>query len=132
MGTVKEFLALVKDVDGVDECLLVKEDGQLLGHMIDDPEKFAALLAIGGKYARDIMGRMGFTYCRFLSFERSGGQTFHIFPVDKYYLGIVQSPEFPLDKMIKRVSYLLSLIKTGGSNDMNKTTNREGQNGASL
>jgi len=131
MATVKEFLIRINQIEGVDGCLLIKDDGSPLGHMIDDAKKLSSLLTIGGKYARDIMDKAGFTYCRHLTFDRENGEKFYLFPVDKFYLGLMQTPDCPEEEMIKKVNYLLSLVKTSGP--QGKTAQAKGEgNGESL
>lgn len=132
MASVKEFLARVKGIDGVDGCLLVSNDGRLHGHLLDAPDKFAPLLTLSTKYAREVMDAAGFTHCRYVSFEREKGHNFHIFPMGKYYLGILQISDFPRDKMINKVAYLLSLVKTGGSSDNKNQAGTEDHEGSGL
>jgi len=132
MATIKEFLARVKGIDGVDGCLLVSEEGRLYGHMLDSPDKFSSLLTISMKYAHEILNAAGFTHCRFVSFERAMGYNFHIFPMGEYYLGIVQDPDFPRDKMIKKVNHTLSMVKTKGSSDDKKDDETEDRRGSGL
>lgn len=129
MATIKEFLTRVKAIDGVSGCLLVSNDGRLHGHLLDIPDKYSPLMTLSTKYAHEVMHAAGFTHCRFVSFERTKGHNFHIFPMGKYYLGIVQEFDFPRDKMIKKVSHLLSLVKTSSSSDNKNhagTKDREG------
>ncbi len=114
MATVKEFLTRINRIEGVNGCLLVKkDDGALLGQIIDNHEKLSSLLYLGGKCSRDIMDSAGFTHCSLLSFRRENGKNFHMFGVDKYYLGVMQDPEYPLDPMIQKVNHLLSFVNTG-------------------
>lgn len=132
MTTVKEFLARVNDIKGVEGCLLVRADGHLLGHLVKNPEKLSSLSAISAKYARGLMDKAGFSYFRLLSFERASGGNFHIFPIDQYYLGVVQSPDFPLTTMVEKVTSLLSLVKTSSSKNSNNHINREDGHGTGL
>lgn len=131
MATVKEFLTRIKGIDGVDGCLLVGNDGKPLGYMVDTPDKFSPLLTLSMGYAREVMATAGFTHCRLVSFEREQGRNFHIFPMGKYHLGILQASDSPRDKVVKKVNYLLSLVKTGGSEGSRKTDSAE-QEGSGL
>lgn len=132
MATIKEFLTRVKGIDGVEGCLLVSDDGRLHGHILDSPDKFSPLLTISMKYAHEVMNTAGFTHCGFLSFERANGNNFHVFPMGKYHLGIVQEADFPREKMIKKVNYFLSLVKTKGSNENRNHAETEDRQGSGL
>lgn len=132
MTTVKEFLARVKDIDGVEGCLMVRADGHLLGHLVKNPEELSSILTISARYARGLMDKAGFSYFRLLSFERAESGGFHIFPVDQYYLGVVQSPEFPLASMTEKVTKLLSLVKTSSSKNTNTNHNMNDGHGTGL
>ncbi len=112
MATAKEFLAQVKEIEGVAGCLLVRENGHVIAQMVEDYELLSSLLSISGKHSRSIMEKAGFTYLRGLSFERGNGQNFHLFPVSDLYLGIVQSQDCPTNVMLKRVDQLLCRVKT--------------------
>lgn len=132
MATIKEFLARIKGIDGVDGCLLVSDNGRLHGHTLDNPDNFSPLLTISMKYAHEVLNVSGFTHCRFVSFERAKGSNFHIFPMEKYCLGIVQEFDFPKDKMIKKVSYLLSLVQTRSSSDNRNHAEAKDSRGSGL
>ena len=51
MATAKEFVARVNKIDGVSGCLLIRDDGALLGQAIDDPEIYSTLLVLGIVFA---------------------------------------------------------------------------------
>lgn len=133
MGTVNEFLARINSIEGVDGCLLIRgDDGHLLGQAIDNHQLLSSLLFISGKCTRDIMDKAGFTYCSLLSFEREGGYAFHMFGVDKYYLGIVQTPDGPRDEIIKKVNHLLTFVKKSGQKNLQNQPSGAGGVGGGL
>ena len=113
MATANEFIARISAIEGVEGCLLVRDDGQLLAQSIEDAETYSSLLVISGGYAREIMLKAGFSYCRFLSFRCEGNQNFHVFPIDRYFLGVVQSPDCRLSEMIDNVTQLVSRVIKG-------------------
>ena len=116
MATARQFVARVNQVDGVAGCLLVRNDGVLLGQTIDDPEMYSALLVISDNLSRGVMEKTGFSYCRHLSFNRSSKRNFYAFPIDKYLLGVVQQTDAYLPDMLEAVYRLLSRVSTGGGN----------------
>ena len=115
MATAREFVARVDAIDGVDGCLLVREDGHLLAQTIDNAETYSSLVVISGSYAREVMEKAGFSHCRFVSFHREGKQNFHVFPIDRYFLAVVQTPSSSLQEMIDNVTYLVGRVTNGGA-----------------
>ena len=113
MATASEFIARVSAIEGVDGCLLVRDDGHLLAQSIEDAETYSSLLVISGGYARDVMLNAGFSYCRFVSFHRGGNRNFHVFPIDRYLLGVVQSPNCRLSEMMDSITLLVSRVIKG-------------------
>ncbi len=126
MATIKDFLTRIKNIEGVAGCLLIKSDGSLLGHMINDPDKLPPLLIICSNYARDLMEKTGFTHCQSISFNRLGGHNFHMFLFQQYYLGIIQTRDCPQKSMLAKVNHLLSLVKGGDSKSSNQPGSVEG------
>lgn len=121
MSAINKLLTRIKAIDGVVGCILVKKDGQVLGHIVDTPDTYSSLVAISNRYAKEIMETCGFTFLRSLSFARTGNQGFHMFPVNDYYVGIVQSPDTPQEKMINQVNHLLSFVKISSKKQENRT-----------
>lgn len=115
MATIKEFLARINKIEGVTGCLLVKNDGHILAHLVDNPIDYSSLITICSKYALTIMETSGFSFFRSLSFAQDKGQGFHLFPLQQYYLGIIQQPDYPAEKVINHVNHLLSHVKAGSS-----------------
>jgi len=131
MATIKEFLNRVKSIEGVAGCLLIKNDGSLLGHIINDHEKLPPLLVICNNYARDLMTKTGFAHCQSVSLNRQSGQNFHMFFFQQYYLGVMQTPDCPLKDMLTKINHLLSLVKGDESKGSNPSGSVDGK-GASL
>ena len=112
MATAKEFIAHVDKVDGVAGCLLVRNDGMLLGQTIDDPEFYSTLLVISGSRALEVMESAGFSYCRHLSFNRGNKQHFYVFPIDKFLLGVVQRADCYVPDMLESIYRLIGRVST--------------------
>ncbi|MFK5925053.1 MAG: hypothetical protein QM483_00355 [Desulfuromusa sp.] len=115
MATAKDFVDRINQIDGVAGCLLVKEDGVLLGQTVEDPEVYSALLQISAGLSADIMANVGFSHCRYLSFNRLNMQHFYVFIIDKYLLGIVQQADCSVVTMLEHVYQLIGRVATGGS-----------------
>lgn len=115
MATAKDFIAHVDKVDGVEGCLLLREDGALLGQTIDDPEIYSTLLLISSGGSGEVKKSAGFSYCRHLSFNRENKQHFHVFPIDKYLLGVTQRSDCYVPDMLESVYRLINRVSTGNS-----------------
>ena len=126
MVTAKEFVARIDEVDGVEGCLLVRDDGSVVAKTIDDAQSYASLLVITGGYAREVMSKAGFSYCRFLTFHRSGKHNLHVFPFDRYFLGVVESPGGSPRDMLDTVSYLVSRVSSSGGDSQKKLAEERG------
>ncbi|MDA3904078.1 MAG: roadblock/LC7 domain-containing protein [Desulfuromusa sp.] len=115
MATAKDFVGRINQIDGVAGCLLVKDDGLVLGQTLDDPEEvYSTLMQISSGLSENIMSSIGFSYCQYLSFNRVNLQNFYVFPIDKYWLGIVQQENCSVAFMLERVSQLIGRVSTGG------------------
>ena len=115
MATAKDFVGRIDQIDGVAGCLLVKNDGALLGQTVDDPEVYSTLLQISAGLSADIMEKIGFSYCRYVSFNRTNNQNFYIFPIDNYFLGIVQNEDCSVTTMLETVYQFIDRVSTGGT-----------------
>ncbi len=115
MATAKDFVDRINQIDGVAGCLLVKDNGALLGQTLDDVEVYSTLLQLSSSLSRDIMTNIGFSHCRYLSFSRLNMQNFYVFPIDKYLLGVVQLADCSADAMLERIYRLIGRVSTGGS-----------------
>jgi len=107
MATAKDFVERINRIAGVAGCLLVRNDGQVI---ID-----SALLQISSGLARDIMTNVGFSHCHYISFNRVNNQTFYIFPIEKYLLGITQQADCSVADMLDQVSRLVGKVSTNGA-----------------
>lgn len=112
MATAKEFVTRVGQIDGVSSCVLIREDGEILGHNMEDPDLYTSLMILGGTSARGIMDKVGFSHCRHLSFNRGNKEHFHLFPIETFYLGVIQSPDCYLPDMLQATLRLIGRVTT--------------------
>jgi len=115
MANAKDFVERINQIDGVAGCLLVKGDGGLLGNTLADPEAFSTLLQVTSGLSREIMKNVGFSYCRYISFNRLNLQDFYVFPIGKYLLGVVQQSDCSVSAMLERVYQLIGRVSTNGT-----------------
>lgn len=85
MSNIERFKSILK-VQGVDQYILVDKTGKIFVHSISEPEKMAEIVSQCGLHASAI----GKTDFRYLVCLRSNPNSFFIFPVGKYYLGVIK------------------------------------------
>jgi len=112
MATAVDFVERVNQIDGVAGCLLVNSDGTLLGKTLDNPEVYSTLLQVTSGLSGEIMSNVGFSYCRYISFNRFNMQNFYVFPIDKFLLGVVQQADCSVSAMLERVYQLIGKVST--------------------
>ena len=114
MATAKDFVARINKIAGVAGCLLIKDDGTMLDQTFDDVDIYSTLQQVSSSLSAEIATHGGFSSCRTISFHRLNNQTFHVFPIDKYLLGIIQQEECCVDDMLEQVFYLIDKVSTPG------------------
>ena len=126
MATAKEFVHRVDEVEGVEGCLLVRDDGHVVAQTIENAECYSSLLVISGGYARELRGKVGFSLCRFLTFHRGGKQDLHVFPIGRYFLGVIEKPDCVHREMLDTLTYLVSRVSSPGGDSKKKLTEPRG------
>lgn len=95
MATLQEFVGELRRVEGVGGYLLVRRDGHLLAHNVEDPEGMASLVAVVGLTAGKVQADLGLQDFRYLVFGGEEGYQFLLFSLGNYFLGI--APAAPAD-----------------------------------
>lgn len=113
MATAKDFIVRISKVPGVSGCLLIKRDGTLVGRAIEDPETYTLLMQVSGGLAHDIQDNLGASNCRSVNFGCQGEDTFYIFPIDNYLLGVVPHPGAERIVMLEELYRLIGRVTTG-------------------
>lgn len=113
MATAKDFVVRISKVNGVAGCLLIKQDGTLIGRAIEDPENYTKLMQISGSLAREIQDNIGASNCRSVHFGRQGEDAFYVFPIDNYLLGVVAHPDTERIAMLEEIFRLIGRVTTG-------------------
>ena len=85
MTPLEKFKQISK-IDGVDQYILVNPKGNIASHDIKNPEKAANIVLLCGQNSFAI----GKAHFKYLVFSRENHKNFFIFPVGKYYLGVVK------------------------------------------
>lgn len=100
MPDFEQFSAILK-IPGVDQYILVDRDAKILSRKIAEPEKMAKIVAFCGLKSSAV-GKANF---RYLAVSRETRDHFFIFPVGKYYLGVIKEKNtgnaFPAENIIR-------------------------------
>lgn len=112
MATATEFVDRIDQIEGVAGCLLIREDGTLLGQTVDDTEVYSALMQLSNNLSVGIMNKIGFSHCCYLSFSRTNKHDFFVFPIDNYLLGVLQQPDCSVATMLELIQQLIGRVST--------------------
>ncbi|RME38106.1 MAG: roadblock/LC7 domain-containing protein [Deltaproteobacteria bacterium] len=109
----ERFAARMKAIEGVEQFVLVRKDGRIITHNLEDPDELAALATLCGLQAESIAQALGFTPMDYQVLQRDSGKNVSVFRLDKYFVGVIQQADSPLEELIDRVTrFLRSLRRT--------------------
>ncbi len=115
MASAKEFVACLLGIEGVQSCMLMRKDGQLLHHNFEDPDTVSSLMIIAAMGAEGIKDKAGLSYFRHLVFARAGRNNLFVFPLGRYFLGIVQQPDASSKALTESLMAFLAGVSTDNS-----------------
>lgn len=112
MATEQDFIQRIDRIEGVAGCLLIRNDGRLLGQTLAGSEKYVNLLVVSARLAAGIKESAGFSCCRYLCFRRADERHFYVFLIDKFLLGIQLDVGCRIADMLTAVLRLISRVST--------------------
>lgn len=98
MPNIEQFASILK-VPGVDQYILVDRDAKIASLSITDPMKMAEFVSFCGLNSQAI----GKTNFRYLVFSRENQDHFFIFPVGKYYLGVIKQKDISNAVLVENI-----------------------------
>ena len=98
-------------VKGVEGFMVLRNDGRILTHNIEQAEKFASLATLSGISVQGVQKKLGFMPFRHLVFSREHNRSLIVFTLDKFYVGIFAKVGFNLSEIIEDVNKFLLKIK---------------------
>ena len=102
MANIDPFISILK-VPGVDQYILVDRDAKIFSQKITAPETTAAMVSFCGLRAHAV-GKSGF---RYLVVSRETRDHFFIFPVGKYYLGVIKQKDISNAVLVENILQFL-------------------------
>jgi hypothetical protein len=106
MASARDF-AQLEQLDGISRVLLVQGDGQLINKTTGDGEIYGPLIAASGTQCDTLSADMSGSRYLYLCLERKSGQDILVFPLGRYYLGIIKHAESERQEIIDNVIYFL-------------------------
>lgn len=95
-----EAFQTIIQLPGVDQYILVDSQARVIQHAMGQPDEMAEMVSVCGNCAR----ALGQTRFRHLVFSRDRQDDFFIFPVGKYYLGVLKETSVSPSTLLDRVS----------------------------
>jgi predicted regulator of Ras-like GTPase activity (Roadblock/LC7/MglB family) len=112
MASAKEFGESIAAIEGIRSYLLVRKDGFLISHNVPNPKELATTVVISGLGAEAVKSSLGGSYFRYLEFVRDNKENLLVFPIEKYFLGIVQEAEaFGPELAEQVIRYIMTLTR---------------------
>ena len=93
MAKIDDLVNLVLQIEGVINYILVREDGHTLSHDFENIETLPSIITFSGLNSEVLKPIMGLTYFKYLSYTRENNEKLLIFPLGKYFIGILQDAE---------------------------------------
>ena len=110
MASLDDF-AKVKDVVGVAEYVLVRQDGHIMSHDAKDHEDLGQMVMLCGTNCDAIRTGIPNRFNYFL-YSRDCGEHLIVFPVGGFYLGVIQSASVESSHVARSVTeFIRKLIR---------------------
>ena len=90
VSDIRHFMK-ISQVSGVDRYLFADPDGRVIAHNFKTYQSAGRMVALCAKNAQAIAGQR----LEYLVFKRQNNQDLLIFPVGKYYLGVIKQSDIP-------------------------------------
>jgi len=110
MSAIERFANRIRQIKGVAEFALVRNDGHTMVHNLREPGEFTSLVTLFGLNAHSIGKSIGFSQYHYLIANRHAAGSLLIFPLDKYFLGIAQRQDANQAAMIAEIQAVLAQV----------------------
>ncbi len=89
----------IKKINGIDQYIIVRQDGNIAAHNMKKPDKTGETVFFCGCSARAI----GKDQFRFLIFSRKSKKDLFIFPAGRYYLGVIKDKNTDTAGLVRKI-----------------------------
>ncbi len=98
MSNIERFRTIIS-VPGIDQYILVDKTAKIFSHNAKNPEKLAEITSVCG-FKSHALGKTKFSH---IMFSMENHKNFFIFPVGKYYLGVVKQESINSTLMVDNI-----------------------------
>jgi len=106
----ERFAKRISTIPGLKHFILARNDGQLVSHNLTDPDNLAAMTTLCGMYSGQIQESLGFSKFRHMVLYRENQEHLLLFPLDRYFLGVVHQIGIDQEKMLDNISQFLTSL----------------------
>ncbi|PLX79325.1 MAG: hypothetical protein C0616_11755 [Desulfuromonas sp.] len=111
MKASERFANRLNTIKGVKHFVLARNDGQLVTHNLTEPDNLSSMTTLCGIYATHIKETLGFGTFEHMVLFRANEEHVVLFPLDRYFLGIVHHSGADQPALIERITrFLQSLL----------------------
>ena len=92
MASASDFSKL-KNIEGVGHYILVRNDGHVVTHNLNNAVELSSTIVMSGRSFKKLEDFLDCGQCIYLCVERNKDNNLLVFPLGKYFLGIVEESD---------------------------------------
>lgn len=111
MANINDFVNFILQIKGIVNYILVRKDGYILTHNCENPNSLSSVITFSGLSSELVIKPMiGLTFFKYLIYSRKNNEKLLIFPLEKYFLGIVHHAEAYTPDIVEEVNRMIDRI----------------------
>jgi len=110
MADIQTFANLISQIEGVKNYIFVRNDGRIIVHNTDNPETFSSMVTFAGLSSDAVKSILGTTYFKYFILTRKNGEKIIVFPMENYFLGILQDSNAYTPDVIQKTGRFVSAV----------------------
>ncbi len=107
--TLQLFVQRLLQIEGVNQYILIKNDGDIISHnvKIDYSETLSSMIVFCCFSGDALKSDMGFSKFKYLILLRKSKEHLIVFPLKKFFLGILQHPDMSIPDLVDEVTQFI-------------------------
>ena len=110
MATIQDFTNRLMKIAGVNGYILVRHDGHIITHNVENPESLSSMIVFSGLSCEALKTVAGTTYFSYFMLTRETMEKFFIFPIDNFFLGIFQSADAYSPDLVNKITQFIQAV----------------------